>query len=103
MLSRTADNLFWMARYIERADNVARILDDTGRARGNRRADCRTGQQGRGFCLQGIVQKARLAEPGLHGLWPRLHQIEQAALAVLGPFEVHRPAIVFLNNDGLAG
>lgn len=26
MLSRTADNLFWLARYVERAENVARIL-----------------------------------------------------------------------------
>lgn len=29
MLSRTADNLFWMSRYTERADFVARILDAT--------------------------------------------------------------------------
>ena len=27
MLSRTAENLFWMARHIERAENSARILD----------------------------------------------------------------------------
>jgi uncharacterized alpha-E superfamily protein len=27
MLSRTAENLFWMARYVERAENVARMLD----------------------------------------------------------------------------
>jgi uncharacterized alpha-E superfamily protein len=27
MLSRTADHLFWMARYTERADNTARMLD----------------------------------------------------------------------------
>jgi uncharacterized alpha-E superfamily protein len=27
MLSRTADSLFWMARYIERAENTARQLD----------------------------------------------------------------------------
>ena len=27
MLSRTADNLYWLARYVERADNTARILD----------------------------------------------------------------------------
>ena len=26
MLSRTADHLFWMARYTERAENTARIL-----------------------------------------------------------------------------
>ena len=27
MLSRTADHLFWMARYMERAENTARMLD----------------------------------------------------------------------------
>lgn len=27
MLSRVAENIYWMARYIERAENIARILD----------------------------------------------------------------------------
>ena len=27
MLSRVADSLYWLARYIERAENNARILD----------------------------------------------------------------------------
>ncbi|MBL0931864.1 MAG: alpha-E domain-containing protein, partial [Alphaproteobacteria bacterium] len=27
MLSRAADQLYWMARYMERAENMARILD----------------------------------------------------------------------------
>jgi uncharacterized alpha-E superfamily protein len=27
MLSRVADNVFWMSRYIERAENVARFID----------------------------------------------------------------------------
>ncbi len=31
MLSRTADNLFWLARYMERAENTARILDVASR------------------------------------------------------------------------
>ena len=31
MLSRTADNLFWFARYMERADFVARIVNTTRR------------------------------------------------------------------------
>ncbi|NDF96344.1 MAG: hypothetical protein EB107_11025, partial [Proteobacteria bacterium] len=26
LLSRTADSLFWMARYIERAESIARLL-----------------------------------------------------------------------------
>jgi uncharacterized alpha-E superfamily protein len=29
MLSRTADHLFWMSRYIERAESLARLLDVT--------------------------------------------------------------------------
>ena len=29
MLSRTADSLYWLSRYTERADLVARILDAT--------------------------------------------------------------------------
>jgi uncharacterized alpha-E superfamily protein len=31
MLSRTADSLFWLARYVERADNTARIVDAASR------------------------------------------------------------------------
>ncbi|WP_255210800.1 alpha-E domain-containing protein [Methylogaea oryzae] len=31
MLSRTADHLYWLARYIERAENTARMLDVTHR------------------------------------------------------------------------
>ena len=31
MLSRTASHLFWMARYVERAENTARVLDVTHR------------------------------------------------------------------------
>jgi uncharacterized alpha-E superfamily protein len=31
MLSRTADNLYWLARYIERAEFIARILEGTQR------------------------------------------------------------------------
>ena len=27
MLSRTAENLYWAARYIERADSIARLLE----------------------------------------------------------------------------
>ena len=29
MLSRTADNLYWLARYVKRAEYLARILDTT--------------------------------------------------------------------------
>ena len=26
MLSRTAENLYWLSRYVERAENIARLL-----------------------------------------------------------------------------
>src|SRR5712692_3559853 len=29
MLSRTADNLYWLARYVERAEYLARVLEAT--------------------------------------------------------------------------
>lgn len=31
MLSRTADNLYWLSRYVERAENTARIIDTAAR------------------------------------------------------------------------
>ena len=31
MLSRTADSLYWVSRYVERAEYLARILDATPR------------------------------------------------------------------------
>src|SRR5450759_957271 len=31
MLSRAADNLYWLARYLERADYLARVIDATQR------------------------------------------------------------------------
>ena len=34
MLSRTADSLFWLSRYVERADNTARIIDAASRLDG---------------------------------------------------------------------
>ncbi len=40
MLSRTADHLFWMARYMERADQAR---SDCGEAKIQRRAQARCG------------------------------------------------------------
>ncbi len=31
MLSRTADNMYWLSRYVERAENIARIMEVAGR------------------------------------------------------------------------
>jgi uncharacterized alpha-E superfamily protein len=40
MLSRTADHLFWMARYVERADH--RVSDGGGRSCARRACDAAT-------------------------------------------------------------
>ena len=34
MLGRTAANLFWMSRYMERAENIARLIFDHAAAAG---------------------------------------------------------------------
>jgi uncharacterized alpha-E superfamily protein len=49
MLSRTADHLFWMARYMERAENTARMLDVN-------------------YQTALLPQSADMAEQGLRGL-----------------------------------
>ena len=46
-LSRTADNLYWLSRYSERADFVARILDATPGSPPCRRATAASGTNGR--------------------------------------------------------
>ena len=43
MLSRVAENLYWMARYIERAENVARMVSVNGHLQLDLPASARTG------------------------------------------------------------
>jgi uncharacterized alpha-E superfamily protein len=51
MLSRVAENLYWIARYVERAENVARLLDDAFRL------ELEAGTAGNGSArpLEGVV------------------------------------------------
>ncbi|WP_075183095.1 alpha-E domain-containing protein [Pantoea sp. 1.19] len=70
MLSRTAAGLYWMARYLERAENIARVLDVTHRlsllpAAGSRDAELRvpislTGQGGLYHALNDELSMTRL-------------------------------------------
>ena len=47
MLGRTANDLFWMARYIERAENIARLLAGTESRIGQKAGDsAMTGHNG---------------------------------------------------------
>ena len=62
MLSRTADGLFWLARYMERAENVARILTAGQRMRephahGRQREQRVDVDAGRGGCSAGYLKK----------------------------------------------
>src|SRR5690606_3170125 len=41
------------------------------------------------------------ARAALHGLGARLHDVDQAVLAVLDPLDVHGPAVVVLDRDAL--
>ena len=69
MLSRTADNLYWLARYVERAEYLARILDATlpaHRAAARLcRLDQRMGERGRDRRLpQGVLRPLQRSERG---------------------------------------
>ena len=74
MLSRTADNLYWLARYVERAEYLARILDTTLRLTTLPLALCRRDQRmgigGRhGRLRQCVLRRPRRGERGnRHGI-----------------------------------
>src|SRR3546814_3764126 len=80
--------------------DVGDVTDDAGLAAGDRAAHSGAGKQGLALLLEVIVAEAGAAAPGLHGFGARLHEVEQAGLAVLGPFDVHRAAIVSLDRRG---
>jgi uncharacterized alpha-E superfamily protein len=49
MLSRTADHVYWLGRYAERAENLARTLDVQYRRRCCLTRDATTGRAGRRY------------------------------------------------------
>ncbi len=57
MLSRTADNLFWLSRYVERADYLARVLEATARL-----AALPAAYAGRGNAWEGAIITAGVQE-----------------------------------------
>ena len=57
MLSRMADHLFWLSRYTERAENLARILDVTQRL-----AAMPSAYGGEGNVWQSAIATASLTE-----------------------------------------
>jgi uncharacterized alpha-E superfamily protein len=64
MLARTADNLFWLARYIERADYTARILEATSRLVALPRAYGDTGSEWESALLSTEAHESFVARGG---------------------------------------
>lgn len=89
-------------RAIWEAGDVGDIADHAGLARRDGAADGRPGQERLSDSFQAIAAERRAAAARLDRLGTRLHEIEQPALALLRPFKVHRPAIMPLDNGGLA-
>ena len=114
MLSRTADHLYWMARYIERAENLARMLEvnyrmsllphdpQSGRAGLGRDADDHRPAGCIPAALRGLhaserdrVHGVRPRQPGEHlqlparGARERARRARHADLGDLGDAELH--------------
>ena len=88
---------------IDEARDVAGVLDHADAAGGDGIADAEPGKQLLALArdLVGLEQAGLAAR--LHRLGPRLDDVDVAGLAVLGPFHVHRAAIVLLDGDRPAG
>ena len=83
---------------VDEAVDVFRAVDDTDFARHHRVADAQSGHQRAAFRLDAIGAEGGSAVLRLHRFGPRLHDEQFAALAVLGPFHVHGPAVMLLDD-----
>ncbi len=79
MLSRTADHLFWMSRYTERAENTARMLD----------VNVQTGL---------LPQSAVVAEIGWQGLLS-ISELKEAYLALYGDIRADKVLAFMVSDD----
>ena len=81
MLSRTADHLFWMSRYTERAENTARLLDVN-------------------YQTSLLPQSASAAQAGWQGLLS-ISELQPAYAARHGPSVEARAVMDFMVKDAL--
>ena len=79
------------------------IGDDPGRAGADSLADAAPADQHLAALLEAVALQALVPIVALDGFGTRLKDEKLTALAILAPLDVHRPAIVFLDNHGLAG
>src|SRR5688572_10069396 len=83
------------------ARHLAAACHDAGRARADALADCAPLRQRARALLQRETLD-RAAGAALHRLRARLQDVDRAGLAVLAPLDVHRAAIVRLDDERLA-
>ncbi len=83
------------------ARHLADVADDARRAGADALADAAAGREHLAFLLQRVALD-RAAGAALHRLRPRLQDVDLAGLAVLAPFDVHRAAVVLLDDQRLA-
>ena len=79
MLSRTADHLFWMSRYTERAENTARILDVN-------------------YQTSLLPQSATSAQAGWEGLLS-ISELKPTFTAKYGEYVIPRDVMYFMVRD----
>ena len=75
MLSRTADSLFWLARYVERAENTARLIE------------------------MGRWMRTTPSEAASSGAWPSIMSAAGLAPTERRTLEDQRAAIIYLLTD----
>ena len=110
MLGRTANDLFWMARYIERAENMARLLEVGYRIAllprdGGQDAEWFSTLRSAG-CEEGYLAKYKgyLAETVAHAYAPAAaEQRFQAAHDLIKPYvigpEGEKPGSTFISSE----
>ncbi|MNH13504.1 hypothetical protein D3C79_730770 [compost metagenome] len=88
-------------QYVARFDAIhfADIVDDLHRACPNAMANSSPFHQHGAVTVQLVAFHHLLI--GAHGFWPRLDYQQLAGVAVFGPLDIHRAAVVFFNQQRL--
>jgi uncharacterized alpha-E superfamily protein len=85
MLGRNAANLFWMSRYVERAENIARLLDV-----GYRMSLTERGEDGASDHLLSMLRAAEMEE----GFFEKHEEADVASVANFMLFDTDNPSSV---------
>src|SRR5690606_18928964 len=89
-------------RPVAKAADVSGVADDTGFSCRNRLSYRGAADERLASPLQPECPENSFPPRRLHRLWARLHHVEFAGLAVLGPLHVHRASVMRLHADGPA-